>query len=257
MRRVSLPYRDFYFPLNVFMHILTHEEGDVRYLHYGFFEGPEESIAEAQDRSTAMLFDRLPPAPATVLDVGTGLGTTLSRLLNEGYRAEGITPDERQIAVVRDRFGADFPIAAVRLEDFSSARRFDAIVFQESAQYIEPNALFAKCAEILAADGRIIVLDEFATDPVDGGLHLRSKFLEAAEGNGFRLGEEVDVSRLAAPTIRYFMARLERFRERLIADLGVTTEQVDHLIESGDVYTARYASAIYVYRVMRFGKALQ
>ena len=24
---MSLPYRDFYYPLNVFMHVLTHEEG--------------------------------------------------------------------------------------------------------------------------------------------------------------------------------------------------------------------------------------
>ena len=33
-----IAYRDFYYPLNVFMHILTHEEGAVRYLHYGLFD---------------------------------------------------------------------------------------------------------------------------------------------------------------------------------------------------------------------------
>ena len=38
---MSLPYRDFYYPLNVFMHILTHEEGGVDYLHYALFENED------------------------------------------------------------------------------------------------------------------------------------------------------------------------------------------------------------------------
>ena len=49
------PYRDFYYPLNVFMHILTNEEGSVSYLHYGLFEREGEPIGEAQERSTSML----------------------------------------------------------------------------------------------------------------------------------------------------------------------------------------------------------
>ena len=39
-----LPYRDFYYPLNVFMHILNQEEGGVSYLYYGLFERSDESI---------------------------------------------------------------------------------------------------------------------------------------------------------------------------------------------------------------------
>ena len=58
-----LPYRDFYYPLNVFMHILTAEEGGVEYLHYGLFEREDEPIGDAQERSTRMLLDRLPPRP--------------------------------------------------------------------------------------------------------------------------------------------------------------------------------------------------
>src|SRR6202022_2049667 len=90
-----LPYRDFYYPLNVFMHILMLEEGDVRYLHYGLFERGEDSIGVAQERSTDLLLAQLPPPPARILDVGAGLGTTLERLGQLGYDAEGITPDEK------------------------------------------------------------------------------------------------------------------------------------------------------------------
>src|SRR5882672_4013523 len=101
--RLALPYRDFYYPLNVFMHILIREEGTVRYLHYGLFEDANERIALAQDRSTSFLLSRLPPPPARLLDVGVGLGTTLERLTRLGYDAEGITPDEKQIAVAGTR----------------------------------------------------------------------------------------------------------------------------------------------------------
>src|SRR5437667_8962894 len=96
-------YRDFIYPLNVFMHILTHEEGEVRYLHYGLFQRADEPIAAAQERSTELLFSRLPPPPARLLDVGVGLGTTLERLTRLGYDAEGITPDEKQAALARGR----------------------------------------------------------------------------------------------------------------------------------------------------------
>ena len=67
-----IAYRDFYYPLNVFMHILMHEEGAVRYLHYGLFERDDDSIDVAQERSTELLLSRLPPPPARLLDVGVG-----------------------------------------------------------------------------------------------------------------------------------------------------------------------------------------
>src|SRR5882762_1270818 len=60
---MSLPYRDFFYPLNVFMHILTHEEGGVDYLHYALFESGTERIGAAQERSTELLLSRLPPPP--------------------------------------------------------------------------------------------------------------------------------------------------------------------------------------------------
>src|SRR5438309_2103091 len=53
--RMPLPYRDFYYPLNVFMHILTHEEGGVDYLHYALFENEHERIGVAQEHSTELL----------------------------------------------------------------------------------------------------------------------------------------------------------------------------------------------------------
>lgn len=244
----SLLYRDFYYPLNVFMHILTHEEGTVRYLHYGFFEREGESIADAQERSTRMLFERLPPPPARVLDVGAGLGTTLRKLTDAGYDAEGITPDEKQIALIRERDPAA-RVHCARFETFEPGSTYDAVIFQESSQYIEPRALFDRAADLTRT---VIVLDEFSLRPIDapGALHLLSNFVAAAADTGFRVAEEVDVSQRASPTIAWFNERLPRYRDRVIADLRLTSQHVDDMIGSGEVYARRYAEGVYGYRVL-------
>src|SRR6266851_641052 len=210
----EVPYRDFYYPLNVFMHILTNEEGSVSYLHYGLFEREGEPIGEAQERSTAMLLERLPPPPARLLDVGVGLATTLARLHRDGYDATGITPDEKQVAMAQQRHGS-LPIQCAGFEDFESAQHFDVVIFQESSQYIDAEALFERAHRLTR---RIIVLDEFAIDDarVASSLPRLDRFLAAARSSGFAVTENVDLTKNAAPTIDYFIDRLPRYRPRLI-----------------------------------------
>ena len=247
---MSASYRDFYFPLNVFMHILTAEEGEVAYLHYGIFGAPGESLARAQERSTAMLFARLPKPPARLLDVGAGVGTTLARLTREGYAAVGITPDEKQVAWIRGRFGELVDIRPIRFEDVAESEQFDTVIFQESSQYIDSGALWRKAATLTR---HVLLLDEFATRAIaaPGALHDRDTFLRAAGDNGFQLVEEIDLSVEAAPTMEYFASRIPEHRDALIRDLGVTDEQIDLLIESGATYRRRYADGEYVYRLMQ------
>jgi SAM-dependent methyltransferase len=247
---MSLPYRDFLYPLNVFMHILAREEGGVSYLHYGFFERDDESIAAAQERSTRMLLDRLPAPPARILDVGSGLGTTLARLTTLGYDAHGINPDAQQVAIIRERHGDAVRIDCIRFEDLP-ASPFDTVIFQESSQYIDSEALFAKAAGLTR---HVVVIDEFSLQPLDtpGALHSLAGFIAAAGRHGFEKSEEIDVSQKVTPSTRYFMERFETYRERLIADLGVTSQQVDELIEGGVKYLDLYARGVYGYRVMQF-----
>jgi len=252
MRAVSapLPYREFFYPLNVFMHILTAEEGSVPYLHYGLFEHEDEPIGVAQERSTRMLLERLPPPPARLLEAGIGLATTLKRLTDLGYDAVGITPDDKQIAMVRARYGDTLRVHCAAFETFASDRPYDVIVFQESSQYIDSEALFARAKELAP---RVIVLDEFAMQPLDtpGALHSYAGFIDAASRHGFEIVEDLDLSAMTPPTVKYFIKRLPAWRERLVTDLGVTNEQVDELIANGDVYLKRYADGVYGYRLLR------
>ena len=242
---MTVPYRDFYYPLNVFMHVLTLEEGGVEHLHYGLFERDDESISAAQERSTELLLSRLPPPPARILEAGIGLGTTLARLIRLGYDVTGITPDEKQIAMARARHG-DLPVACIKFEEMTGT--FDLIVFQESSQYIDSEALFAKAAEMAP---RVIVLDEFALRD-EGVLHRLDAFLDAATRFGFSVTERVDLSAKAPPTIDYFIARLPRYRSALIDDLGLTNEQVDDLIANGAKYASAYRRGVYGYLLLQF-----
>ena len=244
------PYRDFTYPLNVFMHILTREEGSVSYLHYGLFESPEESLATAQEHSTELLLSRLPPPPARLLDAGIGLGTTLDRLTRLGYRAQGITPDAGQIAAASARFGGSLALGCVRFEAMED-EQYDAVIFQESAQYIESKALFAKARQLT---GRVLVLDEFASRPLAdaGALHDLPGFLAAASRVGFALCEEIDLSAKAAPTMEYFRERIPRYREELMGEMGVTNAQIEELVSGGKRYRERYADGTYVYRLLTF-----
>ena len=244
---MTVPYRDFYYPLNVFMHVLTLEEGGVEHLHYGLFERDGESISAAQERSTSLLLSRLPPPPARILEAGIGLGTTLARLVRLGYDAFGVTPDARQIALARERHGDALPVACVKFEEMNAAA-YDTIVFQESSQYIESEALFAKAAEIAR---HAIVLDEFALGN-EGVLHRLDAFLDAAARHGFDVVERVDLSAQAPPTIDYFIARLPRYRSALVDDLGLTNEQIDELIASGAKYAEAYRRGVYGYFLLQF-----
>jgi hypothetical protein len=252
----ELLYRDFYYPLNVFMHILTHEEGSVDYLHYGLFESENESIGAAQERSTSLLLERLPATPARILEVGIGLATTLARLASLGYEAEGITPDEKQIAMVRRRHGDSLRVHVARFEAFETESTYDALVFQESSQYIAAGALFSKASALAPL---VIVIDEFSLRPLDdpSALHALDQFLATAQRHGFALQEELDLSAMAAPTIEYFIGRIPRYRTALASDLGLTEQQADDLIESGRTYLQRYREGSYGYRLLRFERRRQ
>lgn len=235
------------------MHILTHEEGAATWLHYGIFERDDEPLLAAQERSTELLFSRLPPPPARLLEVGIGLATTLKRLTERGYDVEGITPDPEQIAMARARYGDAIRVTCAPFESFGGNGPYDMIVFQESSQYIDAEALFARAAALAS---NVLVLDEFALRPIDepGALHSLDRFREAALRHGFEIVEELDLSAKAAPTMAYFTNRLPAYAPRLIADLGITQEQIAHLIDNGVQYRERYANGTYGYRLLRCAK---
>jgi cyclopropane fatty-acyl-phospholipid synthase-like methyltransferase len=248
------PYGDFAFPLNVLMHVLALEGVGMDAMHYGLFERGDETLAAAQERSTAILFERMPPPPRRVLEVGIGLGATLDRLLRLGYDAVGITPDAPQARAARDRFGEGLPVRVVPLEAFESTQPYDVVLFQESSQYVQSGALWSRVRGLAAPGALVLVLDEFALRPVErpDALHRFDLFLVAAQSEGFQLEEELDLSCQAAPTVDWFLERLPRHRAGIERDLGIAAERLEALLESGAAYRDLYRSGDYGYRLLRF-----
>lgn len=253
----SLQHR-FSFPLNVYARLLELEYGQAHYLHYGLFEEGQASAELAQQQASDLLWQHL-PAPCKLLDVGLGLGTTLRRLTDAGYAATGITPDEAQIAYVRSRHGGTLDARPCRLEDFRDAPgQWQAMLFQESAQYIDGIDLFECADRLLEPDGEIIVMDEFLQrrDREDvSGLHLLDHFLRLAERAGFAVTAHEDISRLAAPTTDWLLAGTARHRETLKRELGVSDAQLDDLDTSNRAYRQKYSDGRYGYHLLRLKRA--
>jgi hypothetical protein len=237
------------FPLNVYAVLQLWDLGRVEHLHYGLFFDPEEPLADAQRHSTELLFTRLPPPPARLLEVGVGLGTTQWKTAAFGYECCGITPDPAQIEWAKAQY-PELDLRCVRFEDFQGARAFDVVVFQESGQYMALEDLFGQARRLLDARGQVILLDEFSTAGLQ--LHNVQQTIDAAGAAGFALLENSDWSAQAAPTQGYLLEQTERQRARLLAELPVDAAMIDGLNTSNRHYLASYASGRFQYRLMRF-----
>lgn len=258
--RIALsPYKDLSFPLNVYAHALYLQEGKVTYLHYGLFQNDKVCAHAAQQHSTDLLVDRLPPPPCRILEVGVGLGGTFSLLHQKGYYIHGISPDEQQIAYLKKNLGAKASnISCESLEDFKcDPATFDVILFQESAQYIEPLIIFNKALDLLSSSGDLLIIDEFALK-YDGteieNLHLLNDIVALAGRFGFELIEKIDLSAMAAPTLDYLLQTTASHWKDLIRDLALSDEQLTQLYKSNLSYRQKYADGEYCYALLHFKK---
>jgi SAM-dependent methyltransferase len=254
--KANLPpqLRDVAFPLNVYARALELEEGRAEALHYGLYETPDVPTPAAQRCSTELLWRHLPP-PCRLLEVGIGFGATLARLVGAGYAATGITPDAAQVACARARHGAGLPAVCVRLEDFADEPgSWDGLLFQESAQYIDPLDLFTQADRLLTGRGEILIVDEFAlrrTAPGHENLHLLPHFVALAGRFGFAVVEQLDLSRRAAPTLDYLLRVVPRHAEALRRDLDVSMETLDALTAAHHLNRQKFADGRYGYFLIK------
>ncbi len=253
------PMATFAFPLNVYARLLELREGRVDYLHFGVFQSPDEPMQQAQQRASDLMWETL-PAPGRLLEIGTGLGTTLARLRASGYAAIGITPDGAQVQAALERHGGAVSIEAARLEDFDhDTGQWQALLFQESAQYIRPVTIF-DAADRLLHDGpsTMVVMDEFALDRRDDthhGLHALGAFCALAARRGWMLTKRVDLSQQVRPTLAYLLRGIAEFGPRLAADLHIAPEQLASLDASLRRYQRLYEEGVYGYALLRFDRA--
>jgi 2-polyprenyl-3-methyl-5-hydroxy-6-metoxy-1,4-benzoquinol methylase len=183
---------------------------DTPWLHYGLWlpgETPSmPKLREAQERYVDKLVALLPPAPASVLDIGGGTGAMAGRLHSLGYDVEMLTPSEVQVGIARQELGDTVKVHLSRLEEFSTDRKFDVCLFSESFQYMPLAVSLPKAKAMLKPGGLVVVADCFRSENYKGGRqigggHRFTDLAPAVAQAGFRIVSDEDVTAMAAGTI--------------------------------------------------------
>ena len=115
----------------------------------------ESRLLREHGRRYGRLLKRFAPA-GEVLDVGAASGFLLQGLLDEGWRGEGLEPNDRMAAHAREQSGLN--VATGSLETFSSTRQFDVVsLIQVVAHFVDPSAAFAKVGELVRPGGLCLI----------------------------------------------------------------------------------------------------
>lgn len=202
---------------------------DTPWLHYGLWlpgETPSmPKLRAAQERYVDKLVALLPPAPASVLDIGGGTGAMAGRLRALGYEVEMLTPSEVQVGIAREELGDTVKVHHTRLEEFQTGRAFDVCLFSESFQYMPMAVSLPKAKSMLKPGGRVVVADCFRSENYKGGRqigggHRFSNLGPAAAEAGFRIASDEDVTAMAAGTILLDQRVYREVIAPIVAEVG-------------------------------------
>lgn len=202
---------------------------DTPWLHYGLWlpgETPSmPKLRQAQERYVDKLVALLPPAPASVLDIGGGTGAMAGRLSSLGYDVEMLTPSEVQVGIAREALGGTVKVHLSRLEEFSTERKFDVCLFSESFQYMPLAVSLPKVKAMLKPGGCVVVADCFRSENYKGGRqigggHRFTALSPAAAAAGFRIVSDEDVTAMAAGTILLDQRVYQEVISPIVADAG-------------------------------------
>jgi len=202
---------------------------DTPWLHYGLWlpgETPSmPKLREAQERYVDKLVALLPPAPASVLDIGGGTGAMAGRLHALGYEVEMLTPSEVQVGIAREELAEKVKVHLTRLEDFASERKFDVCLFSESFQYLPMSVSLPKSKAMLKPGGRVVIADCFRSDRYQGGRqvgggHRFAHVAPAVAAAGFRIASDEDVTAMAAGTILLDQRVYREVISPIVAEVG-------------------------------------
>jgi len=192
-------------------------------LHYGFWEEREipsiKNFFEAQNKYTLFLFKYIEEAinadkKCKILDIGCGVGIATKKLLEIGYRVDGLVPSSwmaqqarKNTQQYKDKTNGE--IYECNLEDFPTSylsEKYSLAFFSESFQYVNMHEAFKMLNLILLKSGTVIIFDFFKRDettgksPIGGG-HSISKFYDIVEKTGYTIYTDLDVTEHLSPNI--------------------------------------------------------
>ncbi len=178
-------------------------------LHFGYWANglavDLHNVPTAQEAHSQFIISHIPPGTKTILDVGCGTGKMASRLINLGYRVDGVSPSPFLTNLARQLFGDAFHIFECKFEDLDTENRYDLLIFSESFQYVETEAALRNCLKLLKEHGHLLVCDFFRTEaegegPLNAGPRL-SHFYDLISRMAFQPVKDIDITEETAPTM--------------------------------------------------------
>ncbi len=208
-------------PFNFYRFILKSD-----HFHFGLWPEncPDLSMEDAQHQMFEFLVSFFPEPPATVLDVGCGLGYSASLLAAKGYRVVAIDTVNEFIEYANKKYGTEgvtFRVAhflsSTDDEIFREAH-YDVVLFQESTQYLSPlDSVFKKARWLLKEKGLLVIGDEVCYDLRIRGetaVHPQKDYIIGFSENGFRIMENIDLTERVIKTCDFIIESFEkRFNE--------------------------------------------
>lgn len=223
--------KDLPIPFNYYQMVL-----DSDHFHFGLWPDgmSEDSLEQAQERMFEVLFGYFPKPPATVLDIGCGLGKSAFFLACQGYQVTAISPSEELIEYALKHYThqniAFHPIGFLESEQVFGLQEYDVLFFQESLQYLHPlYKVFCQARRFLKPKGMVIIGDEIRYDrqlQEHTAVHLWQDIQNAVLSNGFRLKIDQRVGQNVNKTCVCIIQRFENQLENLMteSDKGKTQE---------------------------------
>ncbi|MBW1791472.1 MAG: GNAT family N-acetyltransferase [Deltaproteobacteria bacterium] len=214
-------------PFNFYRSVL---ESD--HLHFGVWpeDRPDLTLEEAQEVMFNSLLDYFPDPPASVLDVGCGLGLSGCYLEEKGYHVTAIAPSRELIDYASRKYGGrdiDFQVADF-LDNGGSAftrKKYGIILFQESLQYLNPlDMVFNKVRSLLEPGGAVIIGDEICYDKSirkETAAHLLKDITTALCENGFRITADKAIGNSVIKTCDNVISRFTDHFDQIVSSVEV------------------------------------
>lgn len=214
-----------------------------QHMHFGYFEGLGDTLAQAQDR-LILRSARLLGRGSLVLDVGCGLGGAVRLLAAQGHRVFGVDPCERSIAYARARTSSERArFLEIDLAGFAArarGARFDAVFLTEVLpQFTDLSALFAHCRALLRPGGLVLVHDVVREPSVPAGpnrFHARGAMRAAADAAGFDLIETRDASNRTSQTLSRLARALGERRAEIVGFFRASRPDIEGELERFEAY---------------------
>jgi len=196
--------------------------------HYGLHLKEDESPEEAEKHAVDYFFRYLYKAPAKVLVIGTDLDTLPKRLMDKGFEYTGVSKDKTVIKASKKRF-PDAEFLHTDLREFEAETVYDIIIFRESTDQGSFSFLFEKVGNLLATEGRVLVMDTFSGNKQNP--RNMKKFVSAARKEGFVLNHIEDLSSMILPDIEYRRRSIRKYHDRIIKKLDIPSERIDEVAD--------------------------